>query len=436
MNIELFKKRLIKKVPQIKNVEVVTPPKVYEAYLYKYDNSDNNKKYAGIHKGEIDDHYWNSSECPEFKKVYSNVKSNLKLSFFMYGDYEEMKTKEHELLTSVDAKNNPEWYNKHNGSPGKQKLRMDKCKDLAGRINSGEFNVVDKNGDYIKEPKEEVYDLHRIQAREELIIPELVKKIRERINDVHGSTDECTPILIYEDRLGDGVDVLGDGNNTIEAAYYEKSASEVPVARVPKEEHEHLSNLELDTIGGLLNPEPKIVKEPTKPADAAKHIVKVSVKNGLEYDCEENYDYMDEIGFTNAQIKRALKLAKDEIDKQNLLLANKSFIEYKESVARQQELKDTVEALGDKETFATSASTEYINLAKIMKLFRIAHQHNPKKRNIKVVGHHPQPSSVNKWPDEIKLHQKEIDYWILTHDDVDSFEFIIMEHLTDNKLVN
>ena len=33
-------------------------------------------------------------------------------------------------------------------------------------------------------------------------------------------------------------------------------------------------------------------------------------------------------------------------------------------------------------------------------------------------------------PKEIKLHQKEIDYWILTHDDVDSFEFIIMEHLT------
>ena len=99
-------------------------------------------------------------------------------------------------------------------------------------------------------------------------------------------------------------------------------------------------------------------------------------------------------------------------------------------------MKDTVEALGDNETFATSASTEYINLAKIMKLFRIAHQHNPKKRNIKVVGHDPQPSSVNKWPDEIKLHQKEIDNWILTHDDVDSFEFIIMEHLTDNKLVN
>ena len=145
---------------------------------------------------------------------------------------------------------------------------------------------------------------------------------------------------------------------------------------------------------------------------------------------------MDEIGFTNAQIKRALKLAKDEIDKKSLLLANKSFIEYGKNEARQQELKDTVEALGDNETFATSASTAYINIAKIMKLFRIAHQHNPKKRNIKVVGHHPQPSSVNKWPDEIKLHQKEIDYWILTHDDVDSFEFIIMEHLTDNKLVN
>ena len=50
--------------------------------------------------------------------------------------------------------------------------------------------------------------------------------------------------------------------------------------------------------------------------------------------------------------------------------------------------------------------------------------------------HHPKPSSVDKWKTDKLLHQDEINYWFLTHPDVDSFEWVIMPHLTENSLVN
>ena len=34
------------------------------------------------------------------------------------------------------------------------------------------------------------------------------------------------------------------------------------------------------------------------------------------------------------------------------------------------------------------------------------------------------------------LHKDEIDYWILSHKDVESFKWVVMPHLTENSLVN
>lgn len=444
MNVNIFKKRLIKKVPQIKDVEVSeSMPETYEAYLYRYDNLENSKKYIGIHKGEIDDHYWNSSECSEFKAVYTNSKSKLKLSFVEFGDYEDLKTFEHQILESQKAKDSDDWYNNHNGSHGKQKIRMDKCIEMAERITSGEFDVRDENGDYIKEDKIVVHKLHRIQARQTMIVPEMVKEIRQKINDKMGNTDDCTPILIYGERIkntdGDNYfDTIGDGNNTIEAVYASK-AFDVPVARVPRSEHKGFSNLELLTIGGLLNPKPKITKTSTDKPDAVKHVVNAYIKGGLPIESEENYDYFDAIGFTNTQIRTIKKEAKDKIQEHNWRLNNKVFIEYSTG-ARKEELDLTVEDLRDKETFVTSASTEYVRLDSIMKQFRIIRKTNPNKKHIKVVIHHPKPSSPLKWDNkksggDVKLHQEQIDYWILPHKDVESFEWVVMDHLTDNKLI-
>ena len=43
--------------------------KEYEAFVYRFTNLENDKKYVGYHKGTVGDGYWNSSTCDEFKKV-------------------------------------------------------------------------------------------------------------------------------------------------------------------------------------------------------------------------------------------------------------------------------------------------------------------------------------------------------------------------------
>ena len=44
--------------------------------------------------------------------------------------------------------------------------------------------------------------------------------------------------------------------------------------------------------------------------------------------------------------------------------------------------------------------------------------------------------AADKWNGEVLLHQPEIDYWFLTHSDVESFEWIVMDCVIENKLTS
>jgi hypothetical protein len=219
---------------------------------------DNGKKYLGIHKGLVEDFYYNSSKNPEFKEAYTNGKSKFKYEVLEYGDHSQMSFKEAAILTTADAKSSIDWYNKSNGGAIKQTLRMDLVKQFVDRIQKGDFDSKDSSGDYIKEDKVKIYKLDRLQVRDVQYLPELVKSITDKIEDRMGNTDMCNPILIYEERLepntikGKRRDLIGDGNNTIEGVYRSKSAHTVKVARIPYSVHKDLSNTELRAIGGLL----------------------------------------------------------------------------------------------------------------------------------------------------------------------------------------
>ena len=275
-----YKQQLLNKT-SIVEVDIPTPPNHYESYLYLFTNLDNGKKYLGIHKGLVEDFYYNSSKNPEFKDAYTNGKSKFKYEILDYGDHSQMSFREAAILTTADAKSSIDWYNKSNGGAIKQKLRMDLVMKMVEQIQNGDFDCKDTNGDYIKEDKVKIYKLDRLQVREVQYLPELVKSVTEKIEDRMGNTDICNPILIYEGRLepntikGRRRDLIGDGNNTIEAVYRSKSAHTVKVARIPYDIHIGLSNTELRSIGGLLNPEPEVRKVSSTPSDAVKYIVGV-----------------------------------------------------------------------------------------------------------------------------------------------------------------
>ena len=116
--------------------------------------------------------------------------------------------------------------------------------------------------------------------------------------------------------------------------------------------------------------------------------------------------------------------------------ANLIFIKYDVNSPYHPQLLDTVDALKDSETFADKYSSSFIKLAEIQKKFRLAKKVKPKLKHIRIVVHHPDKIAADKWHSEVLLHQPEIDYWFLTHPDVESFEWVPMESEIENKLTS
>ena len=48
-------------IPSVTEVSIKEPPKSYEAFIYKWTNLVNNRKYIGSHKGKIGDGYKDTS---------------------------------------------------------------------------------------------------------------------------------------------------------------------------------------------------------------------------------------------------------------------------------------------------------------------------------------------------------------------------------------
>ena len=85
------------------NVEQIikNPPEKYEAFLYRFTNLENSKKYIGIHKGFVGDGYLHSSTNEEFIRDLSNDSIKFKYEILNYGDYKTMTVLEYNKLTGV-----------------------------------------------------------------------------------------------------------------------------------------------------------------------------------------------------------------------------------------------------------------------------------------------------------------------------------------------
>ena len=428
MQIETIERQM-KKIPSVKEVNIKPIPKTYEAFIYKWTNLKNGRKYLGSHKGTVGDGYRDTSSNIDFKRDRANSKSEFKYEILEYGDWEQIKNKEPAILKSVKAKDEDEWYNKHNGSGGKQDYRQDKIKELFNQINSGVFPVQ-------IEPIDNIYGLDKLQVREEQLDTSHVRDIKERLDDVAGNTDLCEPVLIYEARKK-GADVIGNGNHTVTAVYQCKDAFDIPTMRLPFEVNNEYSNIELRAVSNLMNKKDDVVRKSVNTKDAEKHLISVYLNSDLPANHPSNIEWLDNMGFTKNQINRTIvPNAEDAIEEKRLELANQIFIKYDSNSPYYERLEDTVNELKDSETFAYAYSSEFVKLNEIQKKFRLAKQLKPKLKHIRIVIHHPKPSSVDKWKTDKLLHQDEIDYWFLTHPDVESFEWEVMDHLVENSLLN
>ena len=72
-------------------MDLCVHPNSYEGYLYKFTNLKNNKMYVGIHKGRVDDGYWNSATDTELQNELA-TDGQFKYEILEYGDYMTMTT--------------------------------------------------------------------------------------------------------------------------------------------------------------------------------------------------------------------------------------------------------------------------------------------------------------------------------------------------------
>jgi hypothetical protein len=399
------------KAPSIKEVHIGDAPSVYEGYLYRFTDLDTGKMYVGIHKGSVEDEYWHSSTNDEFAKICQDSNSNLKFEILEYGDYEEMTVAEHRILKENDARNNPMFFNKTNGSPKFTQPDMDAVKELFDRIKAGEFLIT-------KEPVYDVFQLKRLQVR--LVEDkELRREIKERIDEAFGNTNECDPVIIYEGRGQSGEDIVGDGNHTLNGANDSKHCIEIPVIRIPKEVLDDYSNMELRALSNLFNAKPKITKKPIDIDDAVKYIIG-TCSYGAPHDSLDNKKFLSMCRFTKKTITSILKKAKIEIDKNNLALANKLWIDY--TIAPHKlSLTTKVDSFrNDGKTISLAYSSAMFKWDHIFNSIFALTEVNPKTKNreskytnVVITVYHPNSVAEENWK---MIHQPDalhkLKYWL------------------------
>ena len=85
-----------------------------EAFVYSWRNKDTNRLYIGWHKGSPDDGYVCSSKV--LMEEYQKDCSKFERFIIAEGRAEDMVALEAQILKAVNAKDNSEYYNQHNGN--------------------------------------------------------------------------------------------------------------------------------------------------------------------------------------------------------------------------------------------------------------------------------------------------------------------------------
>ena len=118
-----------------------------EAFVYSWRNKDTNRLYIGWHKGSPDDGYVCSSKI--LMEEYEKDSSKFERFIIAEGTAEDMVALEAQILKAVNAKDNPEYYNQHNGNgffhlkkhSAKARLKISKSKTGKKRPDLTERNL-------------------------------------------------------------------------------------------------------------------------------------------------------------------------------------------------------------------------------------------------------------------------------------------------------
>lgn len=393
------------KIPSMKEVDLGNQPTAYEAYLYLIKDIITGSKYLGVHKLS-DKVYWTSMKHLEGLKILQGDEKRIKYQILEYGDYSTMKNKEADEIDKHDAVRSPEFWNQMQGHYHKEKMRLDLVKEIVSNIKSGKY------GTQI-ESVEELIKIPTWQVRNEEYVPSLLKYIKIKIREVGGSTKNCNPIIILENRLNSKLysitDLRIDGGHTLKGAHSENSIN-IKTIRIPFEVHSDLSHSEVEMIATLLNKDEEIRKEPNSKETLAKTIFGFWLRSRLMIDSDENIQFLKDSGKDSTERKDILKKA-EELKKSYLYetLQNVVLIDYQE--ADKDILSETVTNHTTDTNLAISQSSSALRWDRACE--KLQDDDIGRKHLIYCVYHSSFIAAEELWIDEEMKLRERLDFWLI-----------------------
>ena len=403
--------KLLTTPKSVKESKVAEPPQEgYNAYLYKYTNLDHpiKKAYLGIHKGDINDEYTNSSTNEEFLELISNPYSNFLYEILEYGTYDLMTVRENDILSIGREENKDAWYNKTNGSPKFSVPDFDAVNLLIEQVKNGVYPVSQMT-------REELENLTFLQVRTEEY-SEIKKDIAQSIDENDGDSSDCEPIVIFEGRGENGEDKGGDGNHTHQGGLLSDKMRSLPVIRIPLSENKHYSNTELKTFSNEMNAPNKVHKNPASSDDLKKQLLTMIVdannKDVVDHPTVKGW-LVNKMHLTKKKSAGLIRSAKSQWDKDRGVEADQYFRHYSDT-----EFINWIRKYerGNPDSIVIGINSNFVKYDMIMSDLEINLQRDkkgnltnpilPERKQVTFLVRHKSSIHVDRWDDVLSKNLK------------------------------
>ena len=355
---------------------MATAANYYEAYVYeiKIFKDEGTFYYVGWHLGLISDAYLCSASDPDLKEDYANF--DHEFNVIKTGTAFNMAYLEWKMLSEVDAKNNPFYYNKSNGGGKYLKkhgkiLMIDKLEEeIKAKYYLAEPTPLSK---FIGPGAIVGYQIREIEGT----VASHVNLLSYKIDELEGDMFSWEPIVLFEDMNGSGKPKLGQGNHTTTAAIKSSKnykISDIPTQVIPKSVWSKLSEFEIKTLLLRLNPLPEKPSLPSSKDSAVQWLVDNFNNNGVPVKSDSNMEELKKWGFTAHQITPMMKKAQEAMNNKNGLKPGHIIIDYTMGEANQFLDNALAENTGDDE-FAMAWPSSWLKWDKIMNDYFPLHCH-------------------------------------------------------------
>lgn len=413
-NLEILSNDNLRPVIFQKPTGETRPKKGTTSYVYRLQNKDNNKIYIGYHT-EGDTLYRTSSRNDEFKEVLaSEIPDILSYEILFWGSVSECKQYEHELLTKVDARNNPDYYNLTNGQSGIKQINIGLINKLTNEVDGVrkfKNNVLDSL-DVVEFSIENLYKIERLQTREMEIDSNNLSLIIERIAHNVGSYE--MPVILQNIEI-DGTSheyLLISGNHT-RLAYYKTMEKNIGHTKntllkcvlITDEVHKDLSYTEILLLSNNLNadftPGKKFTKE-----DAIKECLEIK-KNGHSWKTLEMRNRYQLMGLSRNIIDRVFEKVDDILKRRQWEKEGNMIFNYREVPKHKKKLDEVAAKFEADGYFVIKSSSGNPHLYRWLLDWADTQKERmdsglPIQEKMMIVVYHNSTRSQDNWPELFK----------------------------------